>query len=72
MAGAGMQMHFYVDGDEAAERCKTSFRTRTPIAIGGTDAMTGRIRSYSGVVLSVEPTAVDVAAERWRITMDAT
>jgi hypothetical protein len=67
---ARVKLHFYIGSDDEAERCKDSFQSRTPIAIGGTDTLTGRSKSYNGVVLAVEPASAEAPGERWRITID--
>jgi hypothetical protein len=56
-------------GIDEAERCRKAFQGHTPIVVSGLDTMTGRINSYSGVVLSVEE-SVQSLGEHWRITMD--
>jgi hypothetical protein len=61
----------YIGNDNDAERCKESFQFGKPIAVGGTDTLTGRIKSYTGVVVSVESAETDAPGERWRITIDA-
>jgi hypothetical protein len=38
--------------------------------VSGLDTMTGRINSYSGVVLSVEAMSAASLGVHWRITMD--
>lgn len=67
---AGVKRHFYIGSDDDAERCWESFRCKRPIDIGGTDTLTGRVNSYSGVVVSVEVSAKG-PGERWRITIDS-
>ena len=69
--GAGVKLHFYIDSDDDAERCKESVRFRTPIVIGGTDTLTGRVKSYSGVILAVDAASAEAPGERWRVTIDA-
>lgn len=64
-----MKLHFYIGNDDA-ERCKESFQYRKPIAICGTDTLTGRVKSYAGVILSVEAASSESPGERWRITID--
>jgi len=64
-----MKLHFYIDSDDEAERCRKSFQGHTPIVVSGLDTMTGRIKSYSGVVLAVEGAAQSLG-EHWRIIMD--
>jgi hypothetical protein len=68
--GAAVKQNFYVGNDDDAERCKESFRISKPIAVGGTDSLTGRIKSYAGVVVAVESGSTDAPGERWRITID--
>jgi hypothetical protein len=68
--GAVVKQHFYIGNDDDAERCKDAFRSRKPIAVGGTDTLTGRVKSYKGVVLDIEAISVEVPGERWRITID--
>jgi hypothetical protein len=63
-----MKMHFLTDSDDDAERCRQSFEAHTPTVVSGCDALTQRINSYSGVVLSVEP--VVSLGDHWRITID--
>jgi hypothetical protein len=63
-----MRKRFYIDSDDEAERCRQSFQGSAPIVVGGADIMTGRIYSYTGVVLAVEPMASH--GLHWRITMD--
>jgi hypothetical protein len=63
-----MKMHFYVDSDDIAARCRQSFEARKPTVVSGCDALTRRVNSYSGVVLAVEP-AVSLG-DHWRITID--
>jgi hypothetical protein len=65
-----MKLHFYIDSDDDAERCRQSFEGHTPVVVSGLDTMTGRINSYSGVVLSVEAMSAASLGEHWRITMD--
>jgi hypothetical protein len=64
-----VKLHFYVDSDGDVERCKDSFELGTSIAIGGTDAFTGRIKSYRGIVLAIETASGEAPGERFRITM---
>jgi len=63
-----MKRHFCLDSDDEAERCQQSFQGHTPIVVSGFDIMTGRIYSYSGVVLEVEP--MESLGMHWRITID--
>jgi hypothetical protein len=63
-----MKMRFYVDSDDVAARCRQSFEAHTPTVVSGCDALTRRVNSYAGVVLSVEP-AVSLG-DHWRITID--
>jgi hypothetical protein len=65
-----VKQHFYIGSDDA-ERCKEAFLFGKPIAINGTDTLTGRIKAYSGFVVAVESAAADAPGERWRITIDA-
>ena len=65
-----MRLHFYISSGEDAERCRQSFERGQPIDVGGTDTLTGRVRSYSGVVLSMESAYTDSPGERWRVTID--
>jgi hypothetical protein len=69
--GAGVKLHFYIGNDDDAERCKESFYFQKPIVIGGTDSLTGRVKSFTGVVLAVESAAIAAPGERWRITIDS-
>lgn len=69
--GDGMKLYFYIDNDADAERCKESFHCKKPVTIGGTDTLTGRIRSYTGVILSVEERHTQNLGERWRIAIDS-
>jgi len=64
-----MKMHFYIDDDIEAERCKQSIQGHTPTTVSGFDTMTGRINRYSGLVLAVDP--VGSFGNHWRITIDA-
>jgi hypothetical protein len=62
-------MHFLIDSDDEAERCRQSFEGHRPItAMTGFDPLTGRINSYSGVVLEVQP--IQSLGDHWRITID--
>src|SRR5262245_61767641 len=63
-----MQMHFLIDCNGDAERCRQSFLRHTPTVVNGFDPLTGRVKTYSGVVLAVEPIAS--LGEHWRITID--
>jgi hypothetical protein len=63
-----MKMHFYIDSDHDAERCRQSLQGHTPTVVTGLDTMTGRIHSYSGVVLAVD--SMESHGEHWRITID--
>ena len=65
-----MKLHFYIDSDDDAERCKQSFEGQSPVVVNGLDTMTGRINSYSGVVLAVEAMSAASLGQHWRITMD--
>ena len=65
-----MKRHFYIGSDDDVELCRESFRCKSPIDIGGTDTLTGRVNTYSGIVLSVEA-SVKGPGERWRITIDS-
>jgi hypothetical protein len=69
-SGADVQQHFYISSSNDAELCRQSFERGQPIAIGGTDTLTGRVKSYSGVVLSMESAYSDSPGERWRVTID--
>jgi|KBSSwiStaDraftv2_1062776.scaffolds.fasta_scaffold1770799_1 hypothetical protein len=64
-----MKLHFYIDSDDEAERCRKSFQGHTPVVVSGLDTLTGRINSYSGVVLAVDE-SVQSLGEHWRITME--
>jgi hypothetical protein len=68
--GAVVRLHFYISSDQDAERCRQSLECGQPIAIGGTDTLTGRVKSYSGVVLSMESAYTDSPGEHWRVTID--
>jgi hypothetical protein len=68
--GAEMKLQFYIDSDDAAERCKESVKFKKPIAIGGADTLTGQIKSYTGVVLSVEQSLAGAQGERWRVAIE--
>jgi hypothetical protein len=68
--GAVVKQHFYIGNDDDADRCKEACRSRRPIVIGGTDTLTGRVKSYKGVVLAIDVTSVEAPGERWRITID--
>jgi len=63
-----MQMHFLIDSDNDAERCRQSLDGHKSTVVEGFDPLTGRINSYSGVVLGVEP--IQSLGEHWRITID--
>jgi hypothetical protein len=63
-----MKMHFYIDSNDEAERCRKSFQAHAPTVVTGLDTMTGRIKPYSGVVLAVDP--IESHGVHWRITMD--
>jgi hypothetical protein len=69
-SGADVKLHFYVDSDDDAERCKESSQLRKPIAMCGTDTLTGRLKLYRGIVLSIETVSVESPGERFRVTMD--
>ena len=64
-----MKLHFYIDSDDEAERCRQSFEGQRPIVVSGLDTMTGRIKPYSGVVLAVQAMSAQSLGEHWRITM---
>jgi hypothetical protein len=66
-----VKLHFYIDSDDDADRCRQSCECGAPIAIGGTDALTGRIKSFNGIVLAVEALPGAVPGERWRVTIDS-
>jgi hypothetical protein len=66
-----VKLHFYIDNDDDAERCKQSFHCGKPIAIGGTDTLTGRLKLYRGVVLSIESASSETPGDRFRITIAA-
>jgi len=66
-----MKIHFYISNEDDARLCEESVQLSKPIAIGGTDSLTGRGRSYKGTVLSIEPAPMPSLGERWRIVMDA-
>jgi hypothetical protein len=68
--GAEMKLQFYIDSDDVAERCKDSVQFKKPIAIGGADTLTGQIKSYTGVVLSVEQSPAGAPGERWRVAIE--
>ena len=65
-----MKLHFYIDSDDEAERCRQSFEGQRPIVVSGLDTMTGRIKPYSGVVLAVQAMSAQSVGEHWRITMN--
>jgi len=65
-----VKLHFYISSDDDAERCRHSFEFGQPISVGGTDTLTGRVKSYAGIVLSMEPAYADSPGERWRVTID--
>jgi hypothetical protein len=51
-------------------RCKQSFEGQRPVVVSGLDTMTGRINSYSGIVLAVEAMSAASLGQHWRIIMD--
>jgi hypothetical protein len=63
-----MQMHFLIDSDDDAERCRQSLQGHKPTVVEGFDPLTGRVNRYSGVVLDVEP--IESLGEHWRINID--
>ncbi len=65
-----MKLQFYIDSDDAAERCRESLRSKKPIGLEGEDPFTGRVKRYAGVVLAVESTSADTVGQRWRIAID--
>ena len=65
-----MKLHFYIDSDDEAVRCKQSFEGQRPVVVSGLDTMTGRINSYSGIVLAVEAMSAASIGQHWRIIMD--
>jgi len=69
--GAGMKLHFYISNDDDAERCREALQSGNHIAIGGTDTLTGRSKSYAGCVLAMQAAYTESAGERWRVTMDS-
>jgi hypothetical protein len=66
-----MKQQFYLGTDDDIERLKEAAILQKQIAVVGSDTLTGRIRSYAGVVLSVENTYSKDPGERWRITIQA-
>jgi hypothetical protein len=65
-----MKLQFYIDNDDAAERCRESLRLRKLIGLEGEDPFTGRVKRYAGVVLAVENASADAVGQRWRIAID--
>jgi hypothetical protein len=65
-----VKLHFYIDSDDEAVRCKQSFEGQRPVVVSGLDTMTGRINSYSGIVLAVEAMSAASIGQHWRIIMD--
>ena len=65
-----MRLKFYIDNDNDAERCRESLRSEKPISVEGEDPLTGRIKSYKGLVLAVEKTNPEALGERWRIAIE--
>jgi len=63
-----MQMHFLTDCNGDAERCRQSLQRHTTTVVSGFDPMTGRIKTYSGIVLAVDP--IESLGEHWRVTID--
>ena len=66
-----MKLHFYIDSDDDAERCQESVQFRKPIAMCGTDTLTGRLKLYRGIVVTIEAVSFGAPGERFRVTMDA-
>jgi hypothetical protein len=65
-----MKLHFYLSNDDDAERCRQAFQSGDIIAVGGTDTLTGRPKSYAGVIIEMHAAYTESAAERWRVTID--
>jgi hypothetical protein len=65
-----MKMSFYISSDDDVERCRQALQSKNSIAIGGTDTLTGRPKSYAGVVLTMHAAYTEAPGERWRVTID--
>ena len=63
-------MHLFISSDEDAKRCKESLRFGKPLSIWGEDTLTGRVKSLTGVVRSIESRFANATGERWLITVD--
>jgi hypothetical protein len=66
----GVKLKFYIDNNNDAERCGDSLRFGKPIIIEGEDPLTGRIKSYKGVILAVEQAAAEALGDRWTIAIE--
>lgn len=65
-----MKLHFYISNEDDAERCRQALSSAQPIAVGGTDTLTGRPKSYSGTIIAMQPAYTESPGERWRVTVD--
>jgi hypothetical protein len=64
-----MKLHLFIDAEDA-ERCMESLNHQKLIAIDGADPLTGRVRSFRGVIVSVERAAAESPGQGWRVAID--
>ncbi|MDO8875724.1 MAG: hypothetical protein Q8M24_16440 [Pseudolabrys sp.] len=60
---------FYVPDEESAKRCHISRSRQTPDTFSGVDSLDGKLKTYTGVVQSVEDLGATARQARWRVTM---
>lgn len=65
-----MKLSFYISSDDDAERCRQALQSKDWIAVGGNDTLTGRPKSYAGVVVAMHAAYTESPGERWRVTID--
>ena len=64
--------HFYVRDEESAKRCRASRDSQESITVSGVDTMDGKVKTYMGIVQSVEDYGPSSApGRRWRITLSS-
>ena len=63
-------MHLFISSDDDVKRCRESLQFGKPLSIWGEDTLTGRVKSLTGVVLSIESRFTNASGERWLIKVD--
>jgi hypothetical protein len=65
-----VKQQFYVSSDADADRCNESYLSGQAISISGTGILSGQVRTYMGVVISVNHQLSEPLSRRWLIGIE--